>query len=167
MTVPTAPDDVRVFQPDTALKKKLGGASFDQAVTPQAIAAAEDVIVKSSDEILATIMNDLVRLQKAMDQLSANATATTALVPIIETAFAIKSNAGLCGYPFASSLAKSLHVYCELDAVQQQPLSAKSLAILRSQMAGLKTIFANKITGDGGKVGATILAELQKLTGNV
>jgi hypothetical protein len=164
MTVPTSPDDVRIFQPDTALKKKLGGASFDQVVTPQAIASAEEVIIKSSAEILATIMNDLVRLQKAMDQLSVNAAANTALTPIIETAFAIKSNAGLCGYPFASSLAKSLHVYCERDAVQQQPLSAKSLAILRSQMAGLKTIFANKITGDGGKVGAAILQELGKLT---
>jgi hypothetical protein len=158
-------DEVRIFQPDTALKEKLGpNASFDQIVSPQAIAAAQDVITQSSDDILAALKADLMRLQHGVDRLAAGQAAEAALQPVIEAAFAIKSKAGLCGYPFASALAKSLHVFCELDTIRTQPLAAKSIQIIRSQAAGLRTVFTNKITGDGGKVGAAILGELQKLS---
>ena len=158
-------DEVRVFQPDTSLKQKLGPhASFDQVVGNEAMTAAEDVIAKSSAEILAGLLEELGHLQEAAAQLKANSPGSTALTRVIVAAFSIKSSAGLCGYPFASSLAKSLHVFCELDAVRHQPLSPKSLKIIQSQIAGLKTIFANKITGDGGQVGAAILDELRKLS---
>jgi hypothetical protein len=162
------PDDdneVRVFQPDIALKEKLGpNTSFDQVITSKVIDAAQDVIAKSSDEILATLKQELTRLQQITQGLKPGDLGEATLKPVIEAAFAIKSKAGLCGYSFASSLAKSLHVYCELDTVQTQPLTEKSLKIIQAQIAGLKTIFANKITGDGGAVGGAILGELQKLS---
>lgn len=161
-------DNVRVFQPDTTLKEKLGpGGSFDRAVGPQILAAAEDVIAKSSDEILTGLQFELGLLQHAVDSLTVGALPEIALKPIVAAAFAIKSNAGLCGFPFASSLAKSLHLYCEMDAVRTVPLSEKTLQVVRAQATGLKAIFTNKITGDGGAVGAAILTELQKLSQSV
>jgi hypothetical protein len=160
-------DNVKILQPDMSLKEKLGpSASFDQVVKPQTIAAAEDVIAKSSTEILASLLNELDRLQHAVLRLHTGQQAEPTLKAVIEAAFAIKSNAGLCGYTFASSLAKSLHTYCELDEVYKQPLTEKSLGIIRTQVGGLKAIFTNKMTGDGGKVGAAILSELQKLSAN-
>lgn len=159
-------NDVRVFQPDMSLKQKLGtNVSFDQVVTAEVVTSAEEVIVTSSGDILAGLLEDLGRLQLAVAPLKANSVGSTTLADVIAAAFAIKSNAGLCGYPFASSLAKSLHVYCEIETARAQPLSEKSLKIIRTQVAGLNTIFANKITGDGGQIGAAILGELNKLSG--
>lgn len=157
--------EVKIFAPDRALKEKIGNdMTFDQVVTPQVVEAAQNVIVQAAGDILTTVLIELEHVQAAAAKLAVGMDGDTALSPMIEAAFAIKSKAGLCGYPFASQLAKALHVFCELDAVKNQPITMKSLDIIRSQVAALSTVFSQKLTGDGGKVGMAILAELQKVS---
>ena len=162
---PTPNDNVRIFAPDTRLQDKIGpGVALEQVITPQALNDAQQVIKESADDILSAIKTDLVRLGEAADTLKPDAQPGMSLPPVIEAAFAIKSKAAFCGYSFASSLAKSLQIFCETDAARQ-PLTPKTIEIIQAQVAGLQTIFTNKLAGDGGTLGATILAELQKLSG--
>jgi hypothetical protein len=160
-----AQDEVRIFVPDTGLKEKLGlNVSFDQVVSPRVIAAAEATVTQSAGSIFDAIQVELEHMKTAVSQLKEGLPGQTVLPPLVAHAFAIKSNAGLCGYPFASLLAKSLCVFCELDSIVNLPLDGKSLKIIHTQVEGLNLIFTNKLVGNGGVAGAAILSELQKLT---
>lgn len=158
------PDDVIILKPDLSLKKKLGeGVSFDQVVTEQKIAHAQELIHNAAEATLAQVTQDLAALRKHFHDLQATQDHDTYMPAVIKSAFAIKAMAGMCGYDFASSLAQTLFEYCESGAVAGQPPSRKTLLIMQALIDGLTRVFNDRITGDGGPTGAVILAELHKL----
>ncbi len=163
-TEQSKPAQVVIRPPSFVLKEKIGSdMTFAQITTPQVIKQAEEAIEQSAETVLADNIVDLVRLNKLAGALTPDETGGTALKELIDAAFAIKSKAGMCGYPFASLLAKSLHNLCELESVRKEKLSPRLIRIIQCHVEGLKTVFAQKITGNGGQTGIAILAELRRL----
>jgi hypothetical protein len=145
-----------IYEPDYSLKHKLGGyQSLEDILVPRLIEEAERTVTKM--ELLEQLLEDMRHLKAETSKLK-----SSSIPVIIEMAFSIKSKAGLCGYSLASALGKSLHVFCETlepDAV----LGTKEQEIIRCLVQALKTVFDQKVTGNGGAVGEAITAELKRL----
>ncbi len=162
------PDDnnqILIYDADRRLKAKLGaGLSFSQVVTPAVIAQAQEEVAKSSDKILQQNMEHLEVLEKLLQEISHDAPATDTFQKMSAAAFSIKSNAGMCGYGFASALGRSLQLFCEALDGRDKKISTTEREIISCHINGIKTAFVRKITGDGGIFGQTIADELEQLT---
>ncbi|MBV8061804.1 MAG: hypothetical protein JO126_03640 [Alphaproteobacteria bacterium] len=157
-------DGVKIYAPDMTLKKKLGpGVTFESVVTPQVMQAAEKVFADAQANIMQELENEMQSLVSAYDQLGIGSPPTK-LQTIGALAFAVKSKAGICGFGFASDLARSLNVYCEMDHVRGNPLTPRTVEIISCHVRGLQLIFTHNMVGDGGAVGAEIMQELARLT---
>lgn len=164
MMTETPDDDVKIYAPDMTLKKKLGpGVTFESLVTPAVMQAVEQTVADQRPAIMEEIEEELRYLKSAYEQLGIGSPSER-LTPVAAAAFAIKSKAGFCNYPFASELARSLHVFCEMDVIRAVPLSPKTIEVVHCHIRGLQTVFTQKIMGDGGVVGLKIMHELGRLT---
>lgn len=155
-------DDVIVYLPDQTLKEKLGhGIRLERIFTAQVIEQGEKVLAALEPELIEQNLAELARLEQASAGLAPGAVADTALAVVIEAAFAIKSRAGMYGYTLASTLAKSLHMFCEL--MQDETLSAKKIEVVHCLVNGIKTVFERQISGSGGETGKAIVSQAQRL----
>jgi hypothetical protein len=166
MTPPAdADDDVRILPPDFSLQKKLGGVSFDQIVTPQVLAAAQQAIVDTADQFIGESVAEVTGLEKAMTDFVASKGANrAALDHMVSSSFSIKVKSGLAGYDLISTLAKSLNLRCEaLAAPGAEGGVAVGMPIIKWHVDSINQLLNLKIKGMGGPVGEAILAELAKL----
>lgn len=167
MAGPDNEDGVVLYEPDRGLKEKLGDdVTMDDILSPKVVEEAEKVIERAHDDLLAGIRNELKVLEQALDNLREEPEATTPFKHLVGAAFAIKSTAGMCGYPMASALAKSLHVFCEFGR-RAGPVSDRDVKIISCHLDAIRAVFVQKIPGYGGKTGRSVMTELERLTHGV
>jgi hypothetical protein len=157
----TPHDDVQIFPPDKSLLLKIGLQNLDEIFTPQAIKAAEDIIRNSANEFVEEVQADIQTLETAFQNVIDSPSQTKMLTPIINAAFSITAAAGLAKYDLISALAKSLYLYCE--PLNDQPVSAKTREVIAWHVTSIRKMLKLNITGTGGSMGETIMAELKKL----
>ena len=154
--------EVKIFPADYALKRKIGNVNLDQILTPKIVEAAQEVIVNSSGQLLDEVFSETKMLDLAGRALKAAPDKWQKIIPeIIPLAFAIKTKAGLGGYGLASTIAKSLQVFCE--QLEGGNLSAKNVDIIIWHIESIKRLLALKVAGTGGQTGEDILAEMEKI----
>ncbi len=172
-------DDVRAihFHLPNRLREKLGpnAVNTEVAIDPEIIAVAEERI-----QDMAGDYSDW--MSKALDRMS---TAHAALVvpggppgeddeegedeeeltmlgnrrflgEISRTAHELRGQGGIFGYPLITSLGRSLF---ETTKDQQKDVTANRLTLIGAHIDAIRTVFANRIRGEGGEIGRALLKE--------
>ena len=156
-------DQVKIHAPDRSLHAKIGHANLDQILTPQIIKAAESKIAASSEKFLDDSLEAMQELERSFAVLHQAPMETAAHLPIIiNAAFSMKTKTGFVGYDLVWAVAKSLQIFCEIRT--GKACTTKDFEIMRWHISSIKQLFDGKIKGDGGAVGAAILAEIERLT---
>lgn len=158
----TKPDGTRIFEPDFALKEKIGGINIEKLITPEVVKAAEEIINQGKERFAEEILTDIRGLRNSYREFSKDADMNTgSFGQMVDTALNIKSCGGMYGYDLATEVAKSLFEFC----MEMDHFDNKSLQIINIHIDALEKIFAYKIMGLGGKKGEEVLSDLAKLTG--
>lgn len=163
MTDPDSKDTkVKIHPPDRSLHAKIGGVPFEHAVSPQAIKAAQDVIMNAASQFLVESMKQIEDMSQANNTLQRMTSDDGRLLgKIIDNAFSIKTKTSVNGYYLVAALAKSLQIICE--QMDGQKLSERDLDLIQWHISSIQMLMKGKLKGDGGETGAAILAQLERL----
>jgi hypothetical protein len=153
--------EVQILPPDRSLQQKLGVVTLEKILSPQVVATAQQAIVRASGPLLEESVAEVDRLARTARELGAGADSSKALREILDSAFSLKSKAGLAGYDFISVLAKSLNQYCE--SCEDGQVTPANISIISWHIQSLRRLLELKIKGSGGPLGEAILTELKKL----
>lgn len=166
MTSDSVPDDdVQIFAPSYALRKKIGNVNIDQILSPAVVEAAQAVIAGSAGQLMEEAVAGMQRLDQIGTILKANVGDGKTLLPeTVALAFAVKTKAGLGGYELVGKIAKSLQLYCE--ALDNGELTPRNRQLIIWHIDSLGRLLTLKKEGLGGALGEEILAELAKLERN-
>ena len=157
-----AGNNTRVWLPDYSLKYKLGvNVTLQSLITPEILVAAQAAIDAISDESLLWVRDDLRHLRSLCALLQSDAPPAAIAQDIGELALSINSRAGTFGYARAAEIAYMLYLF---SRNQMQPLSKHHHVVVMKHAEVLQVILANNLTGDAGKMGSQIVAELHRLT---
>ncbi len=153
--------EVRIVAPDYSLKKLIGeNVDIKQIFSAENIENAQQIIHEHKDNFLEWVNNDLAALEHSYNKAMANLAACEPdIKKLAKTAFVIKSQAGTFGFELATRVAKSLDDFCNQTF---KPIPEHMTAI-RKHIDTLLAIFRNKISGDGGTLGAELIDNLFKL----
>lgn len=155
-------DTPRMVMPDYTLKKKIGfDIPSELIVNPLTIAKSEEEIKSLQDDFLQSIMKDVESLKDNLQILVRSPDNAKKLVKAIQdSADSIKSRAGIFGYIRATEVANQLYNFCRRYYDKD---NKNHLIILEKHIQTIAVIFAQKVTGDGGEVGADLIRDLAKL----
>lgn len=155
-------DTPRMIMPDYTLKQKIGmEVPMDLLTNPLTVAASEDEINKAQAEFIQSMLKDVETLDLSYQTLIKSPDSAKKMVSNIkDAAFSIKSRAGIFGYVRATEVANQLYNFCRRYYDKDNKYH---LIILEKHIQTITVIFNNKITGDGGLVGAELLRDLAKL----
>lgn len=151
----TTDDEVTEVAPNYALKEKIGkDVNIKEVFSPEAVKGSQEVIAKTQKDFLKWVENDLKNLEAAYAILKQSpATGRDAALEIQKCAFSLKGQSGTFGYDLASAIAKSLYDFLENDYVEGDE---NHVLIIRKHIDTLRTIFRDKVMGDGGKIGHAV-----------
>jgi hypothetical protein len=156
-TVIPASNEVIIVRPDFALKKKIGkDVKLDSIFTEEKIAASKKIVEESSRDLIRDVHDMLDRAQGALEE---EKITKEGLFQLFDCIFAIKSTAGIAGYPLATEIAKQLYLYIEMHGVIEQD----ERRVMLEHLNALRAIFRNELKGDGGPIGAELLQALAQL----
>lgn len=155
-------DTPRMIMPDYTLKKKIGiEVPAELLINPLTVAQSQDEIQKVQDEFIKTMMRDVDALQTSYNTLIISPDNADKLVRNIrDAAESIKSRAGIFGYLRATEVASQLYNFCRRYYDRNNKYH---LIILEKHIQTLAVIFAGKVTGDGGEIGAELMRDLARL----
>ncbi len=155
-------DTPRMILPDYTLKQKIGlEVPVDLITNPLTVAASEDEIQKAQAEFMQAMLKDVATLEQSYQALMKSPdNAKKLLASIKDAAFSIKSRAGIFGYIRATEVANQLYNFCRRYYNKDNKYHP---IILEKHIQTITVIFAQKITGDGGQIGAELLRDLARL----
>ncbi len=156
-------DDVRVviMRPANHLLDKLGPnvmrgqVDFDPEVIEAAEARIQELVgdyAKWTESYLVTLAACLGELQKRRKD------SGKILSQINRIAHELRGQGDVFDYPLFTAFGKSLH-----DATKDvgMAVTGKRLMLIDAHIGAIRTVFNQKITGTGGKIGATLLKEIE------
>ena len=150
------PGSYQIITPPNLLRAKVTGSPGFDART---IERAESAIASHSGDFLGHAENSL----KAMNEAVANAAADhspAAKGRIFSAAFELKAMGGMFDYGLVSLIANNLCVYLE----KLETLDKKTVEIAAAHCDAIRAVVANRLTGDGGPIGAQLFSSLNELT---
>lgn len=154
--------DVIVYQPDMRLREKLGrGLSLEKMFTIEIIEEAQKAVASMEAELTEKLLLEFGLLANAAQFIEPGEGQQMRLSRTGEIAFAIKCHAGFCNYPLVSALARALYLFCDL--LNEGKISAREIEVVHCIVNGIRVVFEQKITGDGGAVGKAIAVEVQDM----
>lgn len=154
-------ETVRIVAPDFALKRKIGMDVDVKAILNQDnMDSAQKIIDSYQSDFLIWVEKDITALMQALRYTEQNLSKSVPYITKIKkAAFAIKSQAGTFGFELASAIARSLELYCEKDFNYEED----QVVVLRKHIEALRVIISQRITGDGGNMGAELMAAITHL----
>lgn len=159
----TPPDEtVKILPPDYTLRKKVGNADLGRLLSPQIVAAAQQVITQSADQFFDECVTDVQKLERGIQDIGSAPDKTEQILhEMSAVTFSLRTKAGIGGYDLVSVLAKSLHQHCTQTG--DSALTPTQLRIMQWHVESLVQLLKLKVKGLGGAVGDAILAELDRL----
>ena len=158
-------ENVKVITPPNTLKSRVreGGPG---AVDVAALARAEAVIADLADSYLDWVEEDLVKIRRAHDELSANMDNPEKHVDaVFQIAHDMKGQGGSFGYDLMTILGNDLCRFIE----GKKDLSKTDLDVISLYIDTMKIVISQRMSGDGGAEGQKVLAGLamvvRKITG--
>jgi hypothetical protein len=160
-TIKEVKPGVRVREPDTSLKERLGGLKVEQIITEQRLQAAQEVIQEEGKAFSEEGAGKAREVLEAIDKLPAPISMKeAAYIRIYTDTLNLKSVAGLFGFPLASDVLNCLLNYCQsLEVIESR---AKRIFILHLQ--AVYRVFSDKIMDDGGSIGRDLLKAVRQVT---
>ena len=157
-------DDVQVIRPPDTLGAKVtkGGSG---AVDLDAIERAEAVIAGMSDDYLDWVEDDLVKIQKAYDELKADRDNVKERMEVVfGIAHDMKGQGGSFNYDLMTILGNDLCRFIE----DKKTATNTDVEVIGLYIGSMKVVIAQRMEGDGGAAGAEVLnglaAVVEKLT---
>jgi len=146
-----------------------GRRAVSNGVDPRVLAEAQALIDAMRSEYLAWAADDLSALFTALETLEAGrGTSADANAPadfkadpkadLFRIAHDMKGQGGSFGYDLVTTVGNHLCRFLERTGT---PLTADQLAAVRAHAESLRTILTDGLMGDGGEVGADMLARLE------
>jgi chemotaxis protein histidine kinase CheA len=153
--------DVQFIRPPMNLSKaKVGTGPVELDL--EAIARAEAAIESAGENFRDWAVEDLTAMEKALADVRSDHGAQEACIKeIFRRAMDMKGQGGSFGYVLITQIGDLLKKFTE----DLQQVSARDIDIITAHVNAMKVVIAQDIKGDGGKVGAEIVAGLARLTG--
>jgi len=155
-------DKATIFSPNFDLKKKLGDDKIERLISPAKVKKAKAIIEDGKKTFGPEVLEDVELLKNNFYEYMADLAGekeSAAFIKMVDLALNIKSCSTIYGYDLATSVAKSLFEF--LTIYKSTGLS--DFRTLHVHIDALQTIFSKNITGEGGKLGKELLAELETL----
>ncbi len=153
-------EELEIINPPNLLKSKVktGGPG---AVDAETLGRAEAAIANMADQYLEWVVQDIERISKAFEELKAADTESTPakLEVIFQVAHDIKGQGGSFGYDMMTSVGNQL---CRLIE-HADPTNPKLTEAVGVHIETLKLVIAQRIKGNGGKVGEQMLMGLEQI----
>jgi len=156
-------EDVRAihFRLSNRLRDKVGDFALKGLVDfdPMIIEAAEARIQDMVGDYTTWVKTYIERMTEAQAALSAGAGSSRKhMAEINGIAHEIRGQGGIFDYPLLTDLGKSLYRVTE-DAGQY--VSENKVKLIGAHVDAIRTVFKNKIKGDGGDVGVAVMREIE------
>lgn len=149
-------DTVNVIKPPDTLSAKVtkGGPG---AVDLAAIERAESVIANMADSYLDWVEEDLVKIQKAQQELKANKDDPAVyLNKVFQISHDMKGQGGSFGYDLMTILGNDLCRFLE----DKETVSKVDLEVVDLYIGTMQVVISNRMGGDGGPEGNKVLTGL-------
>jgi len=158
-------DDVRAihFLPGNKLRQKLGaeGLSGPVEFDPLVIRAAEERIQELVGDYADWVKKYIAQMEQslaALEEMGGVGEATPRLLSSINRiAHELRGQSGTFDYPLITSFGKSLY---QVTREHDGKVSGNRRRLIAAHIDAIRTVFHNRITGDGGDVGRDLLAEI-------
>lgn len=155
-------DDVRAiyFRPANRLRDKLGPNALRGRVDfdPLVIQAAENRIKELVGDYAEWVMKYLDSISESQAALEQNLKDYGKhIANINDIAHELRGQGGTFDYPLITAFAKSLYDATRDSSAKVTPNKIK---LIEAHVNAIRVVFKDKVKGDGGKVGATLLKEI-------
>ena len=162
----TIRDDARAvhFQPDNRLRKKLIPRAMAAPVEfdPQLIRAAEKRIQELVGDYADWVRKYIRSMSEAQAALKTGRAAQQSnkkhIANINRIAHELRGQGGTFDYPLVTSFGRSLY---EATMDPNAVVSEGKQKLIAAHIDAIKTVFNNRIKGDGGEVGAALLQDIR------
>ena len=156
--------EVEVITPPNTLKSKVG-VGGPGAVDLQTLERAEAVIAGMTDSYLEWVANDLQKISDAYDRL-VEAPAGASREPldkVFQISHDMKGQGGSFDYQLMTAIGTELcHMIEKIETVGDAELEA-----IRVCIESMKLVISQRLQGNGGKLGASMLAGIRKVSEKV
>lgn len=158
-------EDVRAihFLPGNKLRQKLGAETLSGPVEfdPLVIRAAEEKIrefVGDYADWVDKYIGQMDQCLATLEEMGGVGESTPRLLATINRiAHELRGQSGTFDYPLITSFAKSLY---QVTREHDGKISVNQRRLISAHIDAIRTVFHNRITGDGGDVGRDLLAEI-------
>lgn len=153
--------EVTATAPDYALKKKLEDVSIRDAFTEDSIQAAESLIEEKKNNFFDDTAKTIEEMESAFVAVKNNSDANKNAKRIEYAAHSLKGQAETLGFELLAHASNSLYVFCDKHFKASQE---KQFVVIQKHLDTLELIIRDEMKGDGGEVGAELIASLHKLS---
>lgn len=143
------------------LREKVGAFGPDAviALDPSVLEAAEEQIQSMAGDYASWVEESILRLVDLQTTLAlADNNPKDILGEINSIAHELRGQGGIFGYPLVTHCGKSLY---EATSGSNYEINENRLTLIGAHVDAIRTVFRNKIAGDGGEVGVMLLGELE------
>lgn len=149
----------------TILKKRKEDLTQQEVsvITQQQVNDAQQTIDNSKEKLIKEIQEDVQALEELYNELNHKPSNIELLEGLMDHSLTVKSHSGMLGYPFATSVAKSLYNFTT-DVRDLGGANEQALTIIKSHVQTIDVIYRQNIQNDGGEVGRKIVSELTRAT---
>lgn len=141
------------------LQKQLGNFTAADILNDMAVAEAQADLLKAENDFIDWARADIARLEKAFSSIRGKPGNKDAHRALSDAAYAIKSQAGIFGYPLGTEVAALLVEY-----LQTRPtFSTDNLTVIGKHIDTIGVIFKEKIKESGQGIAMDMLHSLKKL----
>ncbi len=141
------------------LKKELGDFSAADIINALAIAQAQAELLKAEDDFFDWAREDIEALERAFAHIKLKPSDQDARAQLLDAAYAIKSQAGIFGYPLGTEVAGVLVEY----VTSRRKFNANNLIVVAKHIDTINVVFKQKIKEDGEAIARDMIASLKKL----
>jgi len=151
---------VMQFRLPNKLRNRVGGVPGRAGVIdPKLVQAADKQIANQSEDYAVYFERVVADLNAAMKRcLDEPQDAAAAYLRINELSVELRGQGVVFGYPLISTVSRSLHGYT-LDTKQ---IDADHKALVKAHIDIINNVVGERVSGDGGDLGASLLAELKR-----
>lgn len=144
---------------DERLKKELGDVSASDILNELVVAEAQTELLRAEDDFIGWAREYIEELESAFKDLQRHPSSKPARQQMINTAYAIKSQAGVFGYTLGSEVAGLLFDYLS----SHRHYTPNSLLVISKHIDTIRITFHEKIKANGQAIASEMIANLKKL----
>jgi DNA-binding response OmpR family regulator len=149
----------KISPANTSLQKELGSFSAAEIINDLAVAQAQAELLKAENDFIDWAREDIMQLEKAYKAIKLHPNDKDAQRDLIDAAYAIKSQAGIFGYPLGTEVAGLMVEYLS----SRRKFNSDNLIVVSKHIDTISVIFKQKIKENGQGIAMDMLHSLKKL----